>query len=102
MSKVTVSHNISSPVAVVWAKLADFGGIHRYAVGIESSPINAGMPSTGIGAERNCQLYDGGHLQERITEFVENKRLALDVFESTMPLKSATALFELAPTSANC
>lgn len=102
MSQVTVSHNLSSPVATVWAKLADFGGVHRFAAEIESSPINSGTPSTGVGAERKCSLYDGNILQERITEFEENERLGVDVFESTMPLSTANARFELAPTPGGC
>jgi len=102
MSQITVSHVLSSPVASVWAKLADFGGVHRFAAEIESSPINPGTPSTGVGAERSCHLYDDNNLQERITEFVEDRRLGVEVFESSMPLKRASALFELTPTSGDC
>ncbi len=102
MSQVTVSHIVSSPISKVWAVLADFGGIHRFSAGIEASPINDGTPSTGVGAERNCQLYDGNNLQERITEFVENKRLGIEIFQTSMPLKAATAHFDLEPAEGGC
>ncbi|MFT5586391.1 MAG: hypothetical protein ACI9VR_003989 [Cognaticolwellia sp.] len=98
MSSITVSRNLAVPVQEVWAKLADFGGIHRYSAGVEHSPINPGTPSSGVGAERKCQLYDGNHIQERVTEFVENERLALDVFDTSMPISNASARFDLVGT----
>ncbi len=87
------------PVDKVWSTLADFGGIHRYSGAVESSPINRGTPDRGIGAERRCQLYDGKHIQERVTEFTEGSRLALEVFDTSMPMKSAAASFDLQPTA---
>lgn len=101
MSQVVVSKTISFPVSAVWASLADFGSIHRYSAGVASSPINAGMPRTGIGAERNCLLYDGNNIQERITQFDANERLALEVFQTSMPLKRADARFDLVATTAD-
>jgi ribosome-associated toxin RatA of RatAB toxin-antitoxin module len=102
MSQVVVSHIVSSPVANVWAVLADFGGIHHFSAGVQSSPINDGTPSTGVGAERNCHLYDGNNIQERITEFVENRRIGIDIFQTSMPLKTASASFELEPAEGGC
>ncbi len=102
MSTLTVSRSLPFPVQKVWEVLADFGGIHRFSGGVEASPINEGTPETGVGAERHCKLYDGNHIQERITEFVENKRLALEVFDSSMPLQSATGVFDLEPTGNGC
>ena len=95
MSAITVSRTLPFPVETVWEKLADFGGIHRFSAGVEHSPINAGTPATGVGAERNCKLYDGNNLQERITEFVVNERLAVEIFETSMPLAKAGGRFEL-------
>ena len=98
MSTVTVSRTVPQPLSEVWQLLADFGSVHRFSPGVETSPINAGKPETGVGAERNCHLYDGNHIQERVTEFLPGERLSLEVFDTSMPIKTAGASFELAET----
>ncbi len=98
MSHIAVSRTLSFPVTRVWTALADFGGVHRYSAGVESSPINPGTPATGVGAERNCKLYDGNNIQERITEFVDNERLGIEVFQTSMPIKRAQVQFQLVST----
>jgi uncharacterized protein YndB with AHSA1/START domain len=99
MGTVTVSRTLDHSANDVWSVLADFGGIHRWSASVESSPINAGTPPTGVGAERNCHLYDGNHIQERITQSVDQRRLALEIFDTSMPLRSADAVFELSPSA---
>jgi len=99
MSEITISRAVSHSVANVWAALDDFSGIHRWSAGVETSPTNPGTPSRGVGAERNCHLYDGNHIQERITQVIDQRRLAIEVFDTSMPLKSADAAFDIEPTS---
>jgi len=99
MSTISVSREIPASVSEVWAVLADFGGIHRYNASVERSPINKGTPPSGVGSERTCQLYDGNHLQERIVESIEERKLTIDIFESSMPLKSAQGVMTLEPLS---
>jgi hypothetical protein len=79
----------------VWAAIEDFGGVHRYSAGVEASPINPGTPAQGVGAERRCALYDGNHIQERVTESIEQRKLSIEIFDTSMPIKSAQASFEL-------
>jgi hypothetical protein len=98
MSSVTVSRETARPVSQVWSALSDFGGVHRFSAGVESSPINPGTPSSGVGSERNCQLYDGNHIQERVTESIEEQKLGIEIFETSMPLESAAGTFTLSPT----
>lgn len=99
MSAFTVTRELHHPVEEVWALLDDFGSVHRWSAGVKSSPINEGTPDRGVGSERNCLLYDGNHLQERVVESVAQRRLAIEVFDTSMPLNRAAGLFELAPTS---
>ncbi|MCP5066353.1 MAG: SRPBCC family protein [bacterium] len=99
MSTLTTSRTLRHSPESVWSVLDDFGAIHRWSAAVESSPINAGTPDRGVGAERNCHFYDGNHIQERVTQVVEGRRLALEVFDTSMPLKSADAVFELVRTS---
>ena len=100
MAQFTVSRTLPQPPAEVWATLADFGGISRWAAGIESSPINPGAPERGLGAERYCTLYDGNHLQERIVEFTDGESMTIDVFETSMPLKTSRFRFDVEAASA--
>lgn len=99
MSVITVSRRVEAPVAKVWSALSDFGGVHRFSAGVESSPIKEGTPSSGVGAERLCTLYDGNHIQERVTESVDLKKLSIEVFDTSMPLSSADATFEVSPVA---
>ena len=101
MSIISVSREIPASVSEVWALLADFGGIHRYNASVETSPINEGTPPSGIGSERTCHLYDGNHLQERVVNSIEEKMLTVDIFESSMPLKSAQGIMTLESLSPN-
>ena len=97
MSVITVSRKLSAPVAKVWEVLSDFGGVHTWSAGVEESPINDGTPTSGVGSERNCQLYDGNHIQERVTQSIELKQLSIEIFETSMPMKRAEAVFALSP-----
>ncbi len=98
MADITVTRETTAPVSDVWAILDDFGGIHRFSAGVERSPINPGTPSSGVGSERNCVLYDGNNLQERVTASVEGKKLDIEIFQTSMPIKDASGGFTLAPT----
>jgi|GEM_PF-234958 len=100
MALVTATREVRFPVSEVWTVLDDFGGIHRWSAGVEASPIIEGTPSSGVGAERNCALYDGNHILERVTESRENEKLSIEVVETSMPMKSAVAEFTLQPTAA--
>ena len=95
MGRFTVVRAMKHKVETVWLALENFGEVHRFSAGVESSPVNSGMPKRGVGAERNCHLYDGNHIEERVTESVEQKRLVIEVIGTSMPMKSATARFEL-------
>ncbi|MFT5432938.1 MAG: hypothetical protein ACI9OJ_003642 [Myxococcota bacterium] len=102
MGELSIHRDINQPAKRVWEILADFEGVYRFSAGVEASPINAGTPNTGVGAERNCRLYDGNNIQERITQFVDGERLELEVFETSMPLTHAAAQFVVTPRGSGC
>jgi hypothetical protein len=99
MASITLIRTVEAPLERVWALLSDFGGIHRYHPGVETSPITAGTPKSGVGSERVCNLYDGNHLTERVTESIEGKRLVIDVVGSSMPMKTAGGSFDVRAVS---
>lgn len=98
MSVVNATREIKAPASKIWAALSDFGGIHLYNASVDRSPINEGTPPSGVGSERTCHLYDGNHIQERVVESVDEEKLAVEIFETSMPLKSALGVFTLVPT----
>ncbi|MFT7680286.1 MAG: hypothetical protein ACI8QC_004292 [Planctomycetota bacterium] len=99
MSSFSVTRAMGVPVDATWAALEDFGGVHRYSAGVERSPINAGTPASGVGAERVCHMYDGGFIEERVTSSVKNKRMEILIVTSSMPLKRANAAFDVVSTA---
>ncbi|MBT8468693.1 MAG: SRPBCC family protein [Deltaproteobacteria bacterium] len=99
MGKITVSGTMSHSVDRVWSMLDDFGSVYLWSAGVESSPIIGGTPERGVGAERLCTLYDGNRISERVIESVDERNLVVDIYDTTMPLKSARGRFDLEKTS---
>jgi uncharacterized protein YndB with AHSA1/START domain len=99
MSTISVVRNIPAPIDQVWEALSDFGGVYRYSAGVESSPITAGTPERGVGAERICHLYDGNHIEERVTGSIDKEQLSVKIVQSSMPIKSADGVFDLVSTA---
>ncbi len=98
MTTITLNRTINAPVETVWDALSDFGSVYRYSANVESSPVNEGTPSRGVGSERVCHLYDGNHIEERVTGSVDKEQLSIKIVGGSMPLKSADGVFDLLPT----
>lgn len=98
MGTITAERVLSHDPETTWRAIADFGGIHRFHPLVERSPINAGMPSTGLGAERTCHFHDGNAIHERVTAFDEGRSLDVEIYDGTMPLQSAHARMEVIAT----
>lgn len=98
MSTVTVTRRVSLPRSTVFQALARFDNIHACHPAVERSPLNPGSAPTGLGAERTCHFYDGNSIQERIIEFEPDSRLVVDIYQGSMPLKTAVATFTLTDT----
>lgn len=97
MANITVKRTVEATNDRVWKLLNDFGSIHRYHSGVQTSPITDGTPASGVGSERVCNLYDGNHLTERVVESEAGKRLVIDVVDTSMPMKTASGSFDLRP-----
>ena len=96
MAKVSVTRTVDAPLDKLWASWDDFGAIYRFNPNLKGSFILDGSAKTGLGAERQCDLSDGkNYIQERIVEYAPHRRLVIDVYNGTLPLKSAVASFDL-------
>ncbi len=91
MPSITTKKIINAPVEEVWASWNDFGDIYKFNPSINASRLLGG-DATGIGARRHCDLKDGKNwVRERIVDYVPSKRMTIDVYESSMPIKAMTA-----------
>jgi Polyketide cyclase / dehydrase and lipid transport len=97
MPKVKVSRSLSSSPDEVWKTISQIDGIHRFHPGVDRSPLCDGSKGSGVGAERVCQLYDGGELHERVVAVDDGKSLDVEVVGGTLPLESAVGRMELYP-----
>ncbi len=90
MAHVTSAQTIDAPIEKVFAAWDDFGNIDRFNPAIAKSVLLDGSPATGHGASRQCTLGDGKNfIRERVIEHVPNKRMVIDIYEGSVPLKTA-------------
>ena len=77
MSQTAVTSTIGCPRDAVWAVLADFGAISRWAPNVEHSSLTTEQ-ADGVDAERRVQVGRNA-LLERITEWEPGRRLGYTI-----------------------
>ncbi len=96
MATVTVNRIVDAPLAQVWDSWDDFGGIQKFNPNLTGSHTLPGSAATGQGATRQCDLSDGkNYIRERVIGYEPQRRLKIDIYEGSLPLKSAFATFTL-------
>lgn len=96
MSQVSIKQMIEAPVSDVWKSWDDFANIANFNPNLNRSFLINDNGETGLGATRQCDLSDGkSYIQERIVEYIPERKIAVDVFNGTLPLKSAKAEIEM-------
>ena len=70
MASVKVSERIEADADAVWALFRDFGGVDRFAQGIERCTVEG----EGVGAVRTLAMPGGLELQERLEAFDDGGR----------------------------
>lgn len=98
MLTVRHSRNIHASTQTLWNVLKEIDGIHKFHPAVSSSPL-VGLQKEGLGAERQCNFYDGSHIKEKVTSWHEGLSAAFTVSEMNMPLKELYGRFRLTPTS---
>lgn len=90
-------HNkADAPLDRLRASWDDFGAVYHFNPNLKGSFILDNSAYTEPGAEGQCDLSDGKNdIQERIVKYAPHRRLVIDVCNSTLPLKSAVASFDL-------
>lgn len=96
MPKVTVKQTVNAPIDQVWASWDRFGDVADFNPNLAASRLIAGSAPSGRGAMRQCDLKDGkNHIRERIVDYDPGRRMVVDIYEGTMPLKRGIATVEL-------
>lgn len=92
---------IQAPREKVWDSWDRFGDIVRFNKGLRASALVQGSPATGKGARRKCDLKNGkSFLCEEITDYREQEKMEISVYDSNLPVKSIRLLLTFsAPTA---
>lgn len=94
MAEVTVECTVNASVAKVWRSCDAYADIYLFNPGIKNSYLLGGSAKTGLGAKRQCDLADGrNHIREEIIGYEPERKLVIDIYDGTMPLRSAVATF---------
>ncbi|MXU66671.1 SRPBCC family protein [Oceanomicrobium pacificus] len=102
MATITVSRIVNAPVAEVWRSWDDFGTIDLFNPHLSRSFLLDEGAATGLGAKRQCDLKDGkNYIREEITAYVPERVMEIDIYDGTMPLRSAVARIEFEPLGPN-
>jgi uncharacterized membrane protein len=89
---------IDASAEQIWPALANFGEIVTWNPGVKASKLTSEQ-TEGLGISRECQLAPMGTVQERVTEWIENRLLSVEIYEfkNVPAMRSAVASFELEP-----
>jgi uncharacterized membrane protein len=76
----TIEHStvIEAPPSRVWQVLSRLDGFGDYSPMVKSATLLSEQRE-GVGAERRCDAYRPGHIDERVVGWEEEKCLALEV-----------------------
>lgn len=95
MQTIKVRKIVNAPVEAVWESWDDFGNIYKFNPGTTASRLLRDK-STGIGARRECDLKDGKNwVREKIVDYVPLKEMRIEIYESSMPIKTMSATVAL-------
>jgi ribosome-associated toxin RatA of RatAB toxin-antitoxin module len=95
MAAVTVSKQVDASVQDVWKTWDDFGNIYKFNPNLKHSHLLSDVNEPmGVGSERQCDMADNKNwVRERVLDYQPLKSIKIDVFDSSMPLKSMIATF---------
>ncbi|WP_204114604.1 SRPBCC family protein [Shimia biformata] len=99
MPHVILKRVINAPVAKVWESWDDYAHIEKFNPNLSASYLVNQSQPTGLGAERQCDLSDGRNfIQERIIDYVPNRRMKIEIFNGTLPVRDTFATIEMQET----
>ncbi len=97
MTRLSYETRIEAPIDRVWDVLADFSGVWRYSPTVTESH-STNEASSGLGAERHCDLaFAGSSVEERIVDWREGRSYDVELLggEKLPPMADFLARFEV-------
>lgn len=95
MAKVTVTQQVNAPLSKLWESWDEFGSIDRFNPSLTRSFLLDDRLETGLGAKRQCDFNDGkNYVQEEIIDYAPHRKLVIDIYKGSLPLKRAVATFD--------
>lgn len=97
MRSIKVNRRIPAVPAAVWAVLADFPNIAAWNSAVAKS-FSTSESTSGVGAQRHCDLAPFGELEETIKEWDESRRLVISIDSAKkIPIANGIVTFDLGP-----
>ena len=97
MRSINVSRRIPSAPLKVWAVLADFPNIVTWNTGAAKS-FGTSESTSGVGAQRHCDLAPFGELEETVKEWGDTRRMAISIGAARkLPIAHGEVTFVLSP-----
>ncbi len=97
MRSIKVSRHIPSSPEKVWAVLADFPNIATWNTGVAKSFATSDRTS-GVGAQRHCDLAPFGELEETVKEWDGSRRMVISIDSAKkLPVAHGEVTFVLKP-----
>ena len=94
MPHVTTTRQVDVPLSRLWASWDDFANIDAFNPNLNRSFLINRSSDTGLGAERQCDFSDGkNHIKERVIGYTPERELIIDIYDGSVPLKTAGATF---------
>ncbi len=103
MAKIIVSKRINAPIEAVWESWDDFANIYKFNPNLtQSYLLTDESEPTRVGTRRQCDLTDNKNwLREEVLEHRPNERMKIDIYDSSMPIKSMHATIDFEKISAH-
>jgi hypothetical protein len=100
MVKVYVSSVIDAPADAVWAVIRGFNDLPEWHPAIRRSHIEGGMEADRVGAIRNFDTVDGGHIREKLIALSDYEyACTYAMLEATLDLRDYIATLRLLPVT---
>ena len=95
MRSISTTSIITAPRSAVWAVLADFPNVADWNNGVKKS-FSTSEASSGVGAQRHCDIAPAGQLSETIRQWEPDTMMAISIDSAKkMPITSALGTFTL-------
>ena len=92
MVKACIERIINLPVDRAWEILSDYSNVHHIHPLVKTVDQITPDKDRGVGAVRQCNMYDGHKAVEKIIEWdEENRSYKVELIDTDMPMKSVIA-----------